>query len=190
MTTTKPTCYFDKPGKANTPAVIKAVTASIAETGIRHVVVASTSGDTALAFAKALGKKARVIAVTYHAGWHGGDTVAMKPDMRKKLESAGVDVVVASHALSGISRSVSKTFGGPNYPELIAATYKTFGQGLKVAVEVSVMAADAGLVPTDRDIIAVGGSGNGSDAAIVVQTAHQNNFFSLRVREVVAMVRR
>lgn len=28
------------------------------------------------------------------------------------------------------------------------------GEGLKVAVEVAIMAADAGLVPTDREIIA------------------------------------
>jgi uncharacterized protein len=180
--------YFNKPGKANTDAVIAAVKAAVADTGIKHVVVATTSGATALAFAKALKRKAAVIAVTYHAGWHGGDVVAIKPQARRALEEAGVPLVMCSHALSGISRSVSRQFGGPNYPELIAATFKMFGDGVKVAVEVSVMAADAGLVPTDRDIIAVGGTGNGSDAAIVLRTAHQNSFFTLRVREVIAMV--
>lgn len=180
--------YFGKPGKANTSDVIAAVKRAVAESGVRHVVVASTSGATALAFAKALGKRAQVVAVTYHAGWHGGDVVAVKPEARKAIEKAGVPVVMCSHALSGISRSVSRQFGGPNYPELIAATFKMLGEGMKVAVEVSVMAADAGLVPTDQNIIAVGGTGSGCDTAILLRTAHQNNFFTLRVREILAMV--
>jgi uncharacterized protein len=180
--------YSSKPGKANPSAVIAAVKAAVEENGIRHVAVASTSGATALAFAKALGKKAQVIAVTYHAGWHGGDVVAMKPEARRELEKAGVLVVMCSHALSGISRSVSRQFGGPNYPELIAATFKMLGEGMKVAVEVSVMAADSGQVPTDQNIIAVGGTGSGCDTAIVLRTAHQNNFFTLRVHEILAMV--
>ena len=182
------TTYFEKPGKANTSAVIAAVKGAVAETGVKHVVVASTSGATALAFAKALGNKAQVIAVTYHAGWHGGDVVAIKPQARKALEKAGIPLVMCSHAFSGISRSISRQFGGPNYPELIAATFKVFGEGIKVALEVSVMAADAGQVPTDRNIIAVGGTGSGCDAAVLLRTAHQNSFFTLRVRRIITMV--
>jgi hypothetical protein len=63
------------------------------------------------------------------------------------------------------------------------------GDGIKVAVEVAVMAADAGLVPTDREIIAVGGSGGGADAAIVLKAAHMNNFFDLEIREIIAKPR-
>lgn len=182
------TTYFGKPGKTNTSAVIAAVKAAVADSGVKHVVVASTSGATALAFAKALGDKAQVVAVTYHAGWHGADIVGIKPRARKALEKAGIPLVMCSHALSGISRSISRKFGGPNYPELIAATFKAFGEGMKVAIEVSVMAADAGLVPTDRNIIAVGGTGQGCDAAILLRTAHQNSFFTLRVRQIITMV--
>jgi uncharacterized protein len=58
-----------------------------------------------------------------------------------------------------------------------------------VAVEVAVMAADAGLVPTDREIIAIGGSGRGADAALVLKAAHMNNFFELEIREVLAKAR-
>ena len=59
----------------------------------------------------------------------------------------------------------------------------------KVAVEVAVMAADAGLIPTDREIIAVGGSGGGANAAIVLKAAHMNNFFDLEIREIIAKPR-
>ena len=45
------------------------------------------------------------------------------------------------------------------------------------------MAADAGLVPTDRDVICIGGSGKGADTAVVLQAAHANAFFELKIRE-------
>lgn len=59
---------------------------------------------------------------------------------------------------------------------LIADTLKLFGQGTKVAVEVAVMAADAGAL-SGQDIVAIGGSGRGADTALVLKPAHPNNFF-------------
>ena len=58
-----------------------------------------------------------------------------------------------------------------------------------MTVEISIMAADAGLIPTDTEIIAVGGSGKGADAAAVIKPAHMNNFFDLEIREIIAMRR-
>jgi hypothetical protein len=58
------------------------------------------------------------------------------------------------------------------------------GQGMKVAIEVSVMAADAGLVRTDEDIIAVAGTAVGADYAIVLKPVVSDNFFDLKVREI------
>ena len=55
---------------------------------------------------------------------------------------------------------------------------------MKVCVEIAVMAADAGLVPTDRDVLCVGGTGSGADTAVVLRPAHMNRFFDLRIREV------
>jgi hypothetical protein len=70
----------------------------------------------------------------------------------------------------------------------MADTLRLFGQGIKVAVEVAVMAADAGAL-TGNDIISIGGSGRGADAALVLKPAHQNNFFDMRIREVVCKPR-
>jgi uncharacterized protein len=66
---------------------------------------------------------------------------------------------------------------------LIADTLKLLGQGTKVAVEVAVMAADAGVL-SGQDIVSIGGSGRGADTALVLKPAHQNNFFEMRIREV------
>lgn len=66
---------------------------------------------------------------------------------------------------------------------MIAHTLRMFGQGMKVCVEIAVMAADAGLIPAGQDVICVGGSGRGADAAVVIQAAHSNAVFDTKVRE-------
>jgi len=183
--------YFDRPGKANTAAVVEAVRERRAELGIEHVVAASNTGATALALCEAL-KDAGVtlVAVGEHAGFRGGDQQDLSDEQRRALEEKGIKVLIGSHALSGVGRSVTNKFGGITHVEIIAQTLKQFGgEGIKVAVEVAVMAADAGLVPTDREIIAVGGSGGGADTAVVLKAAHMNNFFDLEIREIIAKPR-
>jgi hypothetical protein len=51
------------------------------------------------------------------------------------------------------------------------------------------MAADGGLLPTDSEVIAIGGTGNGVDTALVLKPAHMRNFFDLRINEIIAMPR-
>ena len=98
---------------------------------------------------------------------------------------------MGTHALSGIDRGISRKFGGFNPAELVAQTYKTISEGIKVAIEVSILAADAGLVPTNRQIIAIGAHrGYGVDSAIVLTTAHMNNIFDLKVHEIWAMIKK
>jgi hypothetical protein len=63
------------------------------------------------------------------------------------------------------------------------------GQGMKVVIEISVMAADAGLVRTDEDIIAIGGSGRGADTAAVLKPVNSNDFFDLKVKEILCKPR-
>ncbi len=182
--------YFDRCGSDNTVAVIQVVKKRCAELGIEHVVAASDSGATALALSEALPKSVTLVAVPEHAGYKGGDATSIKPEAKKQLEEKGVKVLICAHALSGLARSITDKFGGVSHVEIIAHTLRRFvGDGIKVAVEVAVMAADAGLVPTDTEIIAVGGSGSGADAAIVLKAAHMTNFFDLEIREILAKPR-
>ena len=183
--------YFEKPGRENTDGVVQAVKARCAELGIRHVVVASDSGATALELWQALeGAGVSLVSVPEHAGHSGGDAPSLSEDKRKEQEDKGIKVLICAHALSGVERSITNKLGGVSRVEIIAHTLRRFGgDGIKVAVEVAVMAADAGLVPTDREIIAVGGSGAGADAAIVLKAAHMNNFFDLEIREIIAKPR-
>ncbi len=183
--------YFDKPGRENTVEVVQAVSKRAQELGIEHIVVASNSGQTALKLCQELqGTNINLVCVSSHAGFAGGDKIAIKEDLQKEMENKGIKTLICSHALSGVSRSITGKFGGTSRVEIIAHVLRLFGSdGIKVAVEVSIMAADAGLIPTDREIIAVGGTGGGADAAIVLKTAHMNNFFDLEIREIIAKVR-
>ncbi len=51
------------------------------------------------------------------------------------------------------------------------------------------MAADAGLIPVDREVVAVAGSGRGADTALLIRPANSSRFFDLEVKEIIAKPR-
>ncbi|MCG6909684.1 MAG: hypothetical protein LJE94_06110 [Deltaproteobacteria bacterium] len=179
--------YFDNPGKENTEQTLSQACARARELGLNEVVLATSKGDTAYK-ALEIFKGFSIVAVTYHCGFRKPFTPVMDPAVREDLKQKGVKVVSATHALSGVERSFFNKFSGP-YPILIVAdTLRLFGQGTKVAVEVSIMAADAGAL-TGNDIVAIGGTGRGADAALILKPAHQTGLFDLRIREIVCKPR-
>jgi uncharacterized protein len=175
--------YFDQPGKVNTDRTLRCAFDRARELGIDEVVVASSSGDTGSKVLD-LFKGFKVTVVTYHCGFKEPFKSVMPEDARKKLQSGGALVVGGTHALSGVERSVAKKYSGVAPVLLIADTLKLFGQGTKVAVEIAVMAADAGAF-SGRDVVAIGGSSKGVDTALILTPVHQSNFFDMKIREVV-----
>jgi len=108
------------------------------------------------------------------------------------LREAGATVVTGTHVLSGLERafSASAKVGGGSRSEAVAeALRRVIANGLKVAVECVLIAADQGAVPVDREVVACGGTGSGADTVVVVRPAHTSRFFDCQVREVVAMPR-
>ena len=175
--------WFEEAGD-HTETTIDIVAERLERGGIAHVVVATTSGATGARFAEALqDRDAEVVCVTHHVGFKGGDENQLEPKHAEAIRAAGGKILTASHALSGVARSVSSSFGGTSAVEMIAHTLRLFGQGTRVCVEIAVMAADAGLIPTGRDVICVGGTGRGADTAVVLRPAHANAFFETRIRE-------
>ena len=73
--------------------------------------------------------------------------------------------------------------------EIVAFVLRSFCEGMKVACEITVMAADAGLVPSGEEIIAIGGTGRGADTAVVVRAANAQDFFDLRILEIICKPR-
>jgi uncharacterized protein len=180
--------YFENPGAENTDKVIELVKERREELGIENIVVASVSGRTSVKVFESM-PDAKIVSITHHAGFRGGDELELEPEYVKKLESAGVPIYIGSHSLSGVGRGISNKFGGITPVEIIAGTLRLFSQGVKVCVEISIMAADSGLLPTDKEVIAIGGTAKGVDTAMVLKPAHMGNFFDLRINEIIAMPR-
>lgn len=84
---------------------------------------------------------------------------------------------------------MNKKFNTIQVDEIIAHVLRLFGAGVKVACECACMAADAGLIRTDREVIALGGNGGGADTAVVLLPGNTHRFFDTRVREIICKPR-
>jgi len=193
MSTVSLTTYFERPGAENTDQLIGKVIDRLRQGDIRHLVVASSTGATASKiFPMLRDMDVQLVVVTSHCGFEKEGECEMSKDTEAELIAAGARVVRSSHVLSGVERSISRKLGGSSRAEAMSEILRAlFGQGLKVCVEASVMAADNGAIPCGEvEVVAVGGYSNGADTACVVRPAHANNFFSFEVREIIAIPRR
>lgn len=189
----KPITYLENTGKENTQLVIDAAIKRAEELGIKHIVVSSTTGYTALEIAKATkGKMMQIICVSYQYGVKEDGKWEMDLDTLKELQNMGVEVVIQSHLFSGIERAISNKLGGTSRIDVISNTLRSlFGQGFKVVVEITMMAADSGKIPvtSETEVIAIAGTGHGADVAVVIRPAHSQKFFDAQIREIIAMPR-
>ena len=185
------TVYFKNPGKENTEDVLAIAKERALELGIKTVVVASTTGWAAVKAVEAL-RGFRIIIVTHSAGFKEPNTQEFTEANRKIVESKGATILTTAHAFGGLNRAMrqSSNQAPTTYVtgDIVANSLRIFGQGMKVACEIATMAADAGLVRTDEDIISIAGTGSpeagrGLDVAIVVRPAYGHLFFETRVRE-------
>ena len=190
------TVYFETPGKEHTDTVLALVNVRATELGIKTVLVASTTGFAAVKALEAL-KGLRVVIITHCAGASESNTQEFTEANRKIVESNGGIIHTATQIFSGINQAFRQGTI-PNPPshyvpgDLMAATLRLFGHGMKAACEISAMAADAGLVRTDEEVIAIAGTsagGRGSDTAIVVQPANAHHIFELKVKEIICKPR-
>ena len=165
--------------------------------GIKHVVVASTRGETGVKAAEAFKDSGiQVVVVTHQIGPAGSELL---PENEEKIKALGGRIVTCTHAFGGVASSLRRTpttESGKPGPEpfwpayvpstgdLIANVLRLFSQGMKVCFEIVVMAADAGAIPIGEKVIAVGGQGRWADTAIVVKSANTTSFFDLDVGEI------
>ena len=177
------TVYFDKPGRENTDEVLRVARRRAEELGIKTIVVASNTGDTA-AKAVELFSGIKVIAVSHATGWHEPNIQEFTEENRKIVESNGGIVLTTTHAFAGVSRAMRKKFNTYVIGDIVAHTLRIFGQGIKVVCEIALMAADGGLVRTDEDVISIAGTRRGADTAVVLTPVNSQDFFDLKVKEI------
>ena len=180
-----PVVYFTETGPRNTGVVLDCVRRRGQQLNIKTVLVASVSGQTALKARGVLDPATNIVAVSHVTGFAQPDQQEMPAEVRQELISKGVTVLTAPHAFGGVGRGIRKKLGTYQVDEIIAYTLRIFGQGTKVAIELALMAADAGLARTDQDVISVAGTSKGADTALVLRPANSSDFLSLQVREII-----
>ncbi|MEN6412887.1 MAG: pyruvate kinase alpha/beta domain-containing protein [Veillonellales bacterium] len=174
--------YFMSSGEANTEQTVELALKEARERGITDIVAASGSGKTAGLLA---GKAKNIVCVTHANGYAVPGASDMPEKVRQELAGQGVRLLTTTHVLSGAERGISRKFGGAYPVEIMAHSLRMFGQGVKVCVEIAVMALDAGLVPYGKDIIAIGGTGHGADTAVIIRPAHAGNILDTFIAEII-----
>lgn len=177
--------WHTKAGETNTATTLKQAHLRARELSIKKILVPTCTGKTAFAAIEAFQGELEIIALTHVTGFLKPDTQELSDENRKILEGLGIKVLTAQHAFGGVGRAVRNKLATYQVDEIIAFALRTFGQGTKVAIELALMAADAGLVRTDEDIISLGGTGHGVDTALLLKPANSSHFFDLKVREVI-----
>jgi len=186
--------YFEKKGSGNTDTALRLARERADALGIRQVVIASTYGETARKALEVFGGfKLIVVGIVIGPREHDPDSAGQKPfaeDVRKAIEAGGGTVLHTTHAFGGISRALRDQLDWKTNPiSLLSAALRVFGNGMKVACEVAMMAADGGLVDIEQDTVVVAGSGRGADTVIVLRPVNTHRFFDLRVKEIVCKPR-
>ncbi len=186
------TVYFEGPSQ-HTDEVLRIAKQRAQELGIKTVVVASTTGATAVKAVSAL-EGLKVIGVSHSTGAREPNTQEFTEENRKQFESKGGILLTATHVLGGLNRALGQGAieAAPRayvIGDIVAQTLRIFSQGMKVVCEIAAMAADAGLVRTDEDVIVIAGTGSadtgrGADTAVVLKPAYAHEFFDMRVKEI------
>jgi len=215
--------YFERPGLLNTERVINLCKQRAMELGIRYIVVASLTGDSAVKVAKAFEDLGvTVVSVRYLPGavwtvreepygayesipelkkiqqeWikKGLERVPIEYSKKnlKELEKLGVKIVGGTPTLWSIDRSLMAKYGGVSIQEIINETLRLICPGLRVCVEVALMAADNGAIPVNEETIVTAGTERGLDTAIVVKPSYSVKMFDLyegmEIREIICKPR-
>lgn len=180
--------YFEALGPQNTDEVLRLAKERADALGIRDVVVASTTGETGVKASEVF-KGFNLVVVSHAIGHRSPGSQSMLEENKKKILASGAQLLTCIMAFTGIERAVKKAFGTTLPVELISSALKLFGNGTEACVETTVMAADAGLISLDKEVIAIAGTGKGADTALVVKPANSTYFFDFNVREIIAKPR-
>jgi hypothetical protein len=186
--TTSATTYFKNTGRENTGETLELAKKRAAELDIKAIIIASTGGETGARAVKFF-KGYKVIVVGHACGSRVPNVQEMSEGYISEIKAGGGCLVTAGHAFAGIDRAIRRKFNTYELSEIVASTLRLFGQGMKVAAEITMMAADNGLVRTDEEVIAIGGTGHGADTAIILSPVNSQDFFDMAFKEIICKPR-
>lgn len=165
--------YFESGGKHNTEATLKLARERAEKRNIKNVVIASITGysaEKALEIFKGSNIKLTIVGLRAVGG---APFPGFPEDLKRRLEQNGHNVCFANDIKY-------------HFPEDVQKTLWRFCEGMKVCVEIGLIATDAGYVKPGEEIITVAGTGmlgyekgGGVDTAIVMKAIKSKDFMEL-----------
>ncbi len=181
--------YFHKAGPENTQACLELLGKAVTD-GYRHLVVASTTGDSGAQAARLLsGKEVNLVVVGHSVGFKGPNIDEFLDDHYQEITRRQGKVLKATILTHSLDTASADQFKGSAPTLLIANTLRRLGQGLKVCCEIVMEATDAGLIPESAEVVAVGGTARGWDTVAIIRSAASKRFLNLAVLEIWAKPR-
>lgn len=171
--------YFEKPGKENTEQVISLVHEKAKLKNISKIVIASTRGNTAKSISKAVeGENITLVVVPWQFGFKGKEN-PFPQNLVKELREQ-------KHMVHfGTMLFHTTDLYGTSTPQALANILRVFGQGIKVCIEIIMMACDGGCIGIGEKVIAVGGTLYGADTAVIASAAPSTRVTSLRIHQII-----
>lgn len=171
--------YFEEPGFQNTEETLRLAMERAKARGINKIVLASTRGDTARIAARLFaGTNIKMVVVPHQYGFHSA-VQRFPKELISELERQGHRVHFSTMLFH------TDNLYGSRVPTILAMLLRTFCQGIKVAVEIILMATDGGCVATGEKVIIVTGTGRGSDTAVVATAATSTRLYDLHITEII-----
>ena len=170
--------YFEKPGQDNTEATLELAAARARARGIKKVVLASTRGDTARRAAELwTGTGLKIVVVPHQYGFMAGQRFPR--ELVAELSRQG-------HAVHfGTMLFHTEHFYRNDASRVMADLLRTICQGMKVCVEIVLMAVDGGQVDPGEEVVVVSGTGRGADTAVVAIAAPSTRLAELHITEII-----
>ncbi|MHA1248396.1 MAG: pyruvate kinase alpha/beta domain-containing protein [Candidatus Helarchaeota archaeon] len=180
--------YFKKAGPENTIAALECAKKYAEKNKIKKIIIATTTGETGVKATEIL-KGFELIFVTHSYSFMKPGEQELKESNKSILEKNG-KIITGVHALSGVARSIRSKLKTWDPLELIAYTLRViFCQGMKVVLEIVLMATDAGVVEFGEEVLAIAGTGHGADTVCLIKAADTSHFFDLRLKEIICKPR-
>jgi uncharacterized protein len=170
--------YFEKPGQQNTKTTLDLALARAKARGIGKIVLASTTGETALIAADFFsGSGIKLVVVPHQYGFRPGQR--FPEALVKDLEEKGHRVYFGTMLFH------TDDLYGSKVPSIMAMLLRAFCQGIKVVIEILLMTTNGGCVEAGEKVVVVAGTGRGADTAVVAIAAPSSRLHELHITEII-----
>ncbi len=184
--------YFEKSSPAHTLDTIESVKRRLGQADLSKVIVPVTSGKTFNEFKKHFDER-QLIRVSEEEAISVCKLIIKKESFFDKLVSDRTDDIFKNiYKRREMFDAVFLPFCGENNDAARDILY-AFGHGMKVAVQITLVAVEKDYISSGERVIAVGGLEGGVDTGVVIKAATRNQAFKLdspkrlEIEEVVCM---